>query len=259
MAQSPAPLDLARHRALGELLSTSLALFRDHAAVFLTVALLFTAPITLAVDGIWGRALAEGADARPPSEVRATSLILQLVVIPLVTAIQVVIVQGLARGRPPGVRAALGAAAPRLPAVIVAVLLYVVAVAGGLLALVVPGVWLIVRWYFVAQAVVIDRLSPVEALRRSGELVRGRWWRTAGCLLAAGLLFGFAGTLVTAILAGIDNGAIYVAGVVIVQSIVLSLTTIFATLLFFDLRARREIPWQGTEPVDPDAPERPGS
>ena len=250
---SPESLDLDRHRDLGELLSTTFALFGRHSAVFLTAALIISAPVTLIVDGIWGRALADAADADPDPAVTWTSTGLSVIVIPLVTALQVVI----GRGEQPTVGGALRAASGRFPAAVGAVILYAIGVAVGLIALVVPGVWLLVRWAFAAQAAVVDELSPVGALRRSADLVKGRWWRTFGMLVASGLLFALIGALITAILTAIDNGAIYVAGLIVVEAFVLSLTGIFGTLLFFDLRARRELPWQGGGTVDSEAPERP--
>jgi hypothetical protein len=250
-------LDLSRHRDLGDLLATTFSLFGRHSAVFLTAALLIGAPVTLIVDGIWGRALADGADASPEPAVTATSTALGLIVIPLVTAVQVVIVQRLAEGSEPTVGEALRAASGRFPAAIGAVLLYALGVAAGALALVIPGIWLFVRWAFAAQAAVVDALSPVAALRRSAELVKGRWWRTFGMLVVSGLLFAVMGALATAVLAAIENGAIYVAGLIVVEACVVSLTGIFGTLLFFDLRARHELPWQGAGEIDAEAPERP--
>jgi hypothetical protein len=122
---------------------------------------------------------------------------------------------------------------------------------------VIPGVWLLVRWAFAAQAAVIDGLSPVAALGRSAELVKGRWWRTFGMLLASWLVFALIGSLLAAILTAIENGAIYVAGLIVVEAWVLSLTGIFGTLLFYDLRARSELPWQGAGTIDAETPERP--
>ncbi len=250
-------LDLSRHRDLGELLSTTFSLFFRHSAVFLTAALIISAPVTLVVDGIWGRALADAADADPARAVSWTSTGLSVIVIPLVTALQVAIVQILGRGEQPTVGDALRAASRRFPAAVAAVILYALGVAVGFVALIVPGIWLLVRWAFAAQAAVVDELDPVSALRRSAELVKDRWWRTFGMLVASGVIFALIGSLLTAILMTIDNGAIYVAGLIIVEAFVLSLTGIFGTLLFFDLRARRELPWQGAGTVDADAPERP--
>ena len=111
----------------------------------------------------------------------------------------------------------------------------------GLVALIVPGIWLSVRWYFAAQAAVVDGLRPVDALRRSAEVVETRWWRTLGVLLGFGPLIGIFGAVAGLVIATIDNGAIYTSAQVLLRALLLSLTAIFATLLFFDSRARARI------------------
>jgi hypothetical protein len=171
-----------------------------------------------------------------------------VIIPPLVTALLVVVVQGLARAQEPTVGAALRLAGPRLPAALGAVVLYSLGVALGFVALIVPGVWLSVRWYFGPQAAVVDGLGPADALRRSAEVVQTRWWRTFGVLLAFGLLTGIFGAVIGAAIRSIDNGAIYTSAQVLLQAGLLSLTAIFGTLLFFDSRARAHVPWQGPPP-----------
>jgi hypothetical protein len=255
------PLDLGRRRTLGELIVDAVRLFMLHLSVFLSVTLLVVTPVVLLVDGIWGRALADGIDADAPLAADIASALLSAFVIPpLVTALHVVIVLGLARGVEPSVSGALRTASERFLPAVGTVFLAALGVALGLLLLVLPGIWLGVRWYLGAQAAVVDRLSPVAALRRSAELVRDRWWRTFGFLVVAGLAFGVLVGVPGAILGALASelsGALYVATVVVVQAVTLSLTALFGTLLFFDLRARRELSWEGTAPADPTAPERP--
>ena len=48
------------------------------------------------------------------------------------------------------------------------------------LALIVPGIWLFVSYSVAVPALLLERIGPVEALRRSFRLVRGRWWPTRG-------------------------------------------------------------------------------
>jgi hypothetical protein len=240
-------LDLNRERTLGELVSLTFALFGRYLATFLSLTLIVVAPIVILVDGGWGGALADGGDADPSVAASATSNALAIFVIPpLVTALHVVAVQALARGEEPAVGSALRAAAPRLLAAVAAVALYSLAVAAGLIVLIVPGIWLAVRWYFAAQAAVVDGLRPVAALRRSDEVVRTRWWRTFGVLLAFGLIVGLLGAVVGAILHHIENGAVYTAGYVLLDAVLFSLSAIFGTLLFFDSRARASLPWHGS-------------
>jgi hypothetical protein len=258
VADGPVLPDLREPRDFGALLSATFAIFRAHAEVFITAALIFVTPVTILVDGLWGRALAEGVSAKPPVAVDAVSSALRLfVVVPLLTAINVTIVQGLATGTAPTVGWALRAAAGRIAPVLAAVALYALGVMGGLILFVVPGIWLAVRLYFAAQAVVVDGLGPTAALRRSSELVRGNWWRTAGYLLGTGLLFGIAGTIVVSILGATGSAPIYVASLIVVEAITVSLSGIFATLLFFDLRARRAQRPAAPAGLDVTAPERP--
>jgi hypothetical protein len=251
-------LDLDQPRTLGELIGLTFELFGRHLATFLSLTLLVVAPVVILVDGVWGGYLADGGDADPSLAASVTSIGLGTVVItPLVTALQVVVVQALARGEEPTVGAALRIAAPRLPAALGAVLLYTLGVALGLVALVVPGIWLGTRWYFAAQATVVDGLGPVDALRRSAEVVDTRWWRTFGVVLAFTLLVAVMGAVAGAVVGSIDDGVIYTSAQVLLQAGLLSLTAIFGTLLFFDSRSRAHVPWQGPPPPSPTEPEQP--
>jgi hypothetical protein len=242
-ARPPARLDLSRPRIYGELLTTTVQVFRAHSGVVLTAALLLITPVALLVDGVWGRALADGVDARPSSAAQGVGLGLRLLlIVPLTTALSVIVVQELGGGTAPTLGGALRAAAHRFPAVIGAIAVYVVGVTGGMVLLILPGIWLLVLWYFAAQAAVVDGLGPIASVRRSRELVRGSWWRVFGLILVTGLLFGVGGAIVTSLIGATGSTALYVAGLIVVEAVAVSLTGIFAALLFFDLRARRGEP-----------------
>lgn len=58
-------------------------------------------------------------------------------------------------------------------------LLYTLAVAGGLILLIVPGLYLSVAMVFSTVLVVTTNMGPLEALKRSRQLVKGHWWRAA--------------------------------------------------------------------------------
>jgi hypothetical protein len=234
-----APLDLETPRGLGGLLSTTLSLFGRHSGLFLSVTLLIVAPVTILVDGVWDRGLVSG-----PHGVRAgvaaafVRMAVTFVAPVLVTALHVVIVRQLGEGAAPGVAAALRSAAPRFLAAVGAVFLYTVTAVVGLVFFVLPGIWLLVRGYFAAQAAVMEGMGPSLAFRRSAELVNGRWWWTAGALLAVhvllGLVFAPAGIAVRAV----HSGVAYISLLTLVQALDLSLSALFGTLLYFSLRAR---------------------
>ena len=80
----------------------------------------------------------------------------------------------------------LGEGLRRLPAMVAALVLAVVAVCVGLVLLVVPGLYLSVAYSLAAQAILLDGKNPVEALRHSSWLVRGNVLR-ASTIFSVGL------------------------------------------------------------------------
>jgi hypothetical protein len=131
-----------------------------------------------------------------------------------------------------------------------------VAILGGLLvalatiALIVPGIWLFVMYSVAVPALLLERIGPVAALRRSFRLVRRRWWSTAGALLVGYLLIGIIGALVSGVIMVIpnvvaeDNTLAAALGAVVGGTVGSVLTTPYSaavvTLLYFDLRVRKE-------------------
>jgi hypothetical protein len=238
----PARLDLSRPRAFGELFQTTLQVFGRHADILLTLAIVLVAPVTLVVDGIWGGALANGANAKPSIASQAVSAAVSVfVILPLVTASDALVVRDLGAGTAPrDVGGVLRAGVRAFPRVFGAVIAYAIGVFAGLVLFVIPGVWLAIRCYFAIQAAAIDGEQPGAAMRRSADLVHGQWWRTFGYLLGTALVLGVGGSFATTAFAASGSGALFVAGTAVVESIVISLTAIFATLLYYDLRARRD-------------------
>jgi TRAP-type C4-dicarboxylate transport system permease large subunit len=136
------------------------------------------------------------------------------------------------------------------------------AIFAGFICLIVPGIYLGVALYFSAQAVVAEDRSPIEALRRSRELVRGQWWRVFGIGIVFSVMIGVVGGIIGAVSRGIADGAdsqaIALAGSMVADVFTIAFTALAATLVFFDLRTRLE----GTPPAPRWAPagwEAPGS
>jgi hypothetical protein len=255
-------LALDRPRDLGELIGLTLALFARHFSVFYTLALIVVTPYVLLVDGVWGRALSDGSSANVPLAGGVSALVGSLIAQPLITAMHVRVVMELGEGRLPTVNEALRAGLQVFPAAAFAVLLFTLGVSLGVICLVIPGIWLGVRWYFAAQAVVVDGRHGPGALARSAEIVKGQWWTTAGRILLIALLAAILGGIISQVLRGIadsaNSPALYVIGLILGQAAAASIGALGGTLLFFDRRARKDVPWReaGEEPL-PDAPERP--
>lgn len=47
----------------------------------------------------------------------------------------------------------------------------------------IPAVYFLVKWSLYNQGIIIENLSAIAALRRSSELVRGKWWQFFGMYL----------------------------------------------------------------------------
>ncbi|WP_418956368.1 hypothetical protein [Streptomyces tritici] len=60
----------------------------------------------------------------------------------------------------------------------------------GALLTAVPAVWLYVKFILAPAAVVFEKQGPVAALRRSSQLVRGRWWPVFGISVLAAVMAG---------------------------------------------------------------------
>jgi len=142
----------------------------------------------------------------------------------------------------------------RWAAVIAVILLTGAFVLIGFICLIVPGIYLLVALYFSTQAVVAENRSPVDALARSRELVRGQWWRVFGIGIVFSVMIGVTTALLSAGMSAVADAADLQAYALLGQMIgdVLSIafTALAATLVFFDLRVRQE----GTPPPPRWAP-----
>jgi hypothetical protein len=237
-------IDLERPRDISALFGDSLALFFRHAPVFLALAAVVAVPVHLVVEGFGQEAFTAGYDeSLQPVEAVVPTVVSFLVVSPLITAICIHALRSIAAGGRPGARTSLVSGFEAFTPLFFAVLLAAVGIAIGLLALILPGVYLAVRWFFVPQTVVIEGARGPAALTRSSEVVRGFWWRTFGLVILANLAATIP-TLVftapfTAIAASTDRAVWSMVGTICAETVSTPFVALFATLLWYDLLARR--------------------
>lgn len=73
--------------------------------------------------------------------------------------------------------------------------------------LILPGIFLTVAWSAAVPALMFETVSPVQALRRSWELIGGYWWTIFGVLLLALLIIIGISFLVDLILTGTQSSS----------------------------------------------------
>jgi hypothetical protein len=103
--------------------------------------------------------------------------------------------------------------------------------------------WLAVRWSLLAPVVELEDRRPYEALRRSGELVRGRWLRVGSLVGVSGLVALAAGPLIGALLIFVSDTPLVVLNVVagVVYALALPFVALVTAYVYFDARARLEL------------------
>jgi hypothetical protein len=111
-------------------------------------------------------------------------------------------------------------------------------------------------WSLYIQTVVIEGLGPVDALRRSKQLVQGYWWRVFGTVVLMGILVSILQAIPQYLFAAI-GGLILVtepgssAGIIVGQvfsnigtavgwALFGAVTFIALTIVYYDLRVRKE-------------------
>lgn len=109
-------------------------------------------------------------------------------------------------------------------------------IGGGLLLLVVPGIYLLTVWAVVAPAIVVERRGVTEALGRSRHLVRGNGWPVLGAVMV-GFLIAVVATLgLTALGTAIVEGEIVeVVFTVLAQTAAAPVAALVASVLYFRL------------------------
>jgi hypothetical protein len=239
-------LELTRKRDISALFADALRIYGRHLPAFLGIAAAIVLTVDLIVSGIGLKQLTASYDESPPvGEAVVSALVSFLVTAPLITATCVYALRRLAAGEPPRALRSLTDGLEAFTPIFLAVLLAAAGIAVGLLVIV-PGIYLAVRWYFVPQAVVIDGRRGPAALTASGSVVQGFWWRTFGIVLLANL----AATLPAlglmapfmALAKSADREIWNLAGQALAETLTTPFVALVSTLLWYDLRSRR---WAG--------------
>jgi len=236
-------IELHRPRDAGALLRDSFSVYRRHFWTFFAIGAVVVVPAELIVSGVGLEQLSAGYEGTPSfAEAAIPGAVSFLVVAPLISAICVFALRSVAAGNSPRARESLVKGFELFTPLFFAVVLAALGIALGLL-LIVPGLYLFVRWYFVPQTVVLEDTRGPEALRASGGLVKGAWWRTFGLIVLVNVVALVAALVLGAPFAAAaestDRAIWSMAGQMLAGAITQPFGALYSTLLYFDLRSRR--------------------
>jgi hypothetical protein len=189
--EPPDPFPLARERDSGQIVAAAAQVYRRHWRLHLGIGLVFVPTMLLAVGAQWLLVRITRLDvlAGPDGDQHAWAVFIVVLLgeaIALAAYFTVVAavacsVHDLDRGEPPSPRTAYRDVVRRIGS-IARVAIRIVAVVGVLLLFLVTAplaLFFAVRYALAIPALMIEDETVYGAMRRSRELVRGRWWRTA--------------------------------------------------------------------------------
>jgi hypothetical protein len=154
-----------------------------------------------------------------------------------------------ASGREDSLAEALGYVVRRLPELVVAGIVFLLATGLGFMLLFVPGIWLwgyLQLWLVAASS---EDLGPFAALGRSWRLIERHWWRTSATVAVAWiivLVLGLTGGLFSGIAAFVAHGDLVTMLLVtqllsaVINIFTMPMLTVAMVAIFHDLKLRRE-------------------
>jgi hypothetical protein len=117
-------------------------------------------------------------------------------------------------------------------------LLYALAVLGGLILFIIPGIFFAIRFSLSVHTLVIEGRRGTDALSRSWNLVKGFGWHVFGALFVSAFLTGIVSSALTAPFQ--SNVALRAIAQSVASVITMPYTALVGVLLYLDVRVRKE-------------------
>lgn len=147
-------------------------------------------------------------------------------------------------GRETSLKKSFNAALDVLPSLIVGAILVGIIVLIGLILLIIPGIIFLVWLCLTQTVIVLERKGAVDALGRSKELTKGKWFHTFGVIVIIFLILLVAssiGGMVSSLFALFLPRPFATLIEEIVSSLISPIYGVIITVLYFDLLAREKI------------------
>ncbi len=236
---APAPAPGGRPIDVGRVLSETFSIYAGNAAP-----LLITAFIVFLISGLIQGLLTDGFF------LQMIGTVVSLIATSIYTGFVVTLVEDVRDGRRDfSVGELISAASPYIVPLIINGFLKGIAVAIGLLLLIVPGLILLTIWAVTGPAIVVEQEDGVSAFGRSSELTKGERMNVFLTILVVFLITFVISFIVLAIGASISTGLL-IALTIFISMIVQPIGAIVAAVLFFDLGGGSRAPSDGQVVVE---------
>jgi hypothetical protein len=245
-----------RPLSIGEILDVAIKIYLRNAWTLFRVVLVVVAPVEIVSALIQASAANDTDTATVSSHDLALYLsaigaaaVLGILANTVATGASFKAVADAYLGEQPAWRSSLRFAFARLHSILWITILGGIATVIGFVFCIIPGIYLWIAFAVAVPVLLTEGVKGSKALGRSRALVRDRWWGTFGVVLLGTILAGIVSAAIGAV-AGIAAGttdANTVAGF-LVNSVSGTLgsmistpfTAAFVTVLYFDLRVRKE-------------------
>jgi hypothetical protein len=131
---------------------------------------------------------------------------------------------------------------PQLSSIIVAGIIAGLAIAIGLVLLIVPGLVLLTWWILIIPVIVLERRRAGEAFTRSRELVRGHAWSVFGLIVLTILLFIAFRIVLGIVLLPVGDWLRSFVTEIVTGTLATPFVAVAWTLLYYRLRGAKEQP-----------------